>query len=1101
MFLAVVTVLPVAASASDLESGFLAPPPSARVWAYWWWLNGNVTRQAITRDLEEMKAKGFGGAVLFDGDGSSQDGNEPVPPGPTFFSPQWRGFYKHALQEADRLGLELTLNIQSGWNLGGPIIKPEEAAKLVVWSATQVTGPTNLDRALPTPKSTQGFYRDIAVLAYPLKSSATSDSFLGASSSSFHPDYPASRAVDAHPETFWVSGGTKAGEGPSRQRPEWLQLNFNAPITATGARILGRPGYGPRECQLQVSDDGQSFRTLRSFSLADGQEELVSFETARAAHFRLLVLSAFDPGSPAAPRNVQIAEFTLTDGHRSFPTAGRAGRQPIRLLEIKTAAKEFAWSSPDCWPLLEDFPAVPGEEDCASGAITDLSHRLDTEGRLRWQVPAGTWEILRLGYTISGAQVSTPSAGWNGLALDYLDPEAFRSYWRHVVGPLIADAGPLAGRSLKYLMTDSWELGGVNWTRRFREEFRQRRGYDPTPFLPVLAGRIVDSRPVSNRFLNDLRKTVGDCIADNHYRLMSEMARPFGIGIHPESGGPHGAPIDSLRLLGLSDVPMSEFWARSWRHRVADTDRFFVKQPAAAAHTYGRRIVAAEAFTTIGPHWQETLWDNLKPSFDQAACEGLNRLVWSTFVCSPAETGVPGQQFFAGTHLNPKVTWWAKSAPFFAYFNRCQFLLQQGLFVADACYYYGDMVPNFAQLKRADPAKVLPGYDYDVATEEVVLTRMSVHQGRVVLPDGMSYRLLVLPDKPILSLAVLRQLKELVKAGASVIGPKPDQAPGLSNYPQCDDEVRKLAAELWGSIDGKSVTQRAFGIGRVFWGRTAREVLTADGVRPDFECDGDRKDALDYLHRHDGETEIYFVTNRSNRWEAANCSFRVSGKAPELWDPVTGETRMAAAFTQTGGHTILPLEFPSYGSLFIVFRKPISMTQTGAATRNFPTFSTSFEVTGPWTVKFDPKWGGPASAEFAQLISWTERSEPGIRFYSGAATYERTFDAPVAARHAGQRLWLDLGNVRELAQVWLNGKSLGVLWSPPFRADITGLLKPADNTLRIEVVNFWPNRIIGDASLPPAQRFTSTNIRKLTKDTPLMPSGLLGPLKVFTSAR
>ena len=583
---------------------------------------------------------------------------------------------------------------------------------------------------------------------------------------------------------------------------------------------------------------------------------------------------------------------------------------------------------------------------------------------------------------------------------------------------------------------------------------------------------------------------------------MREMARHHGIGVHPESGGPHGAPIDSLRLMGLCDIPMSEFWARATTHRTRDVDRFFVKQPASAAHTYGKRLVAAEGFTVLGPHWEETLWDNLKPSFDQAACEGLNRLVWCSVCCSPAEMGIPGQEFFAGAHFNPNVTWWRQSAPFLKYLNRCQHLLQAGLFVADACHYYGDTVPNFAQLKASDPAHVLPGYDYDVATEEVLLTRMTVKDGRIVLPDGMSYRVLVLPDRKLMPVAVTRKLKELVEAGATVVGPRPEHDSGLRDYPECDEQVRLAASELWGDVNGQSVHERRVGKGRIVWGKTAREVLFRDAVAPDFEFAADHYNiSLDYIHRRDRDAEIYFVCNRLGREESLDCLFRVRGKQPELWDPISGEIRPAKAFTQHGGRTKIPLDFAPYGSLFVVFRKPIPVTHDGTAARNFPVFTKRSQLSGPWQVRFDPKWGGPASVTFPTLIDWTARPESGIQHYSGTATYLKTFDTPESLDGSSHKtVYLDLGSVKELAAVRLNGRDLGVLWSKPFRVDISGLLKPSGNTLEVEVTNFWPNRLIGDASLDASKRFTKTNIRKFKPDSPLRSSGLLGPVTLAETA-
>jgi len=994
-----------AAAADALAQGFADPPNSARLRAYWWWLNGNVTKAAITRDLEEMKAKGFGGALICDAGGAEQDGNDPVPHGPTFFTPEWRELYKHTLREADRLGLEMSLNILSGWNLGGPMVKPEDAAMKLVWSEAQTAGPTNLEQTLPRPKNIRdGFYRDMAVVAYRVKEQPTS----------------------------------------------------------------------------------------------------------------------------SAP----------------------AQRKPIQNWAEKAMYKPLHFSAPDSSPLFEEFPAEPGEEDARAREVVDLTAKLGPAGVLRWKAPPGNWQILRFGCTIGDhSHVSTCSDGWHGYALDVLDAGAFRRYWDAVVEPLIADAGPLAGKTLKYLHTDSWEVEPLNWTPTLRAEFRKRRGYDLLPFMPVLAGRIVDSRAVSDRFLDDFRKTIGDLAIDNHYRIFSERAHQHGLGIHPESGGPHAVPIDAQRCLGMDDAPMSEFWAWSWRHRIGDTNRFFVKQPASAAHTYGHRLVVAEGFTDIGLHWQESLSENLKPSFDQALCEGMNLLVWHAFVCSPAEMGIPGQQYFAGTHFNPNSTWWPKAGPFLSYIDRCQFMLQQGRFVADACFYYGDHVPNFAQLKRSDPARVLPGYDYDVATEEVLRERMSVRDGRIVLPDGMSYRVLVLPERPSISLPVLRRLKQLVEAGATVIGPKPARTHSLTGYPKCDAEVARLAEEVWGKrsrgvpeygSEGKSQTSRGtaalqlsntptlheFGKGRVIDGMTAREVLLADGVKPDFECRaGDRPEAstlnqasilasrpamvLDYIHRTAGDADIYFVANRSNGWEETTCAFRVTGKAPELFDPVKGVVRAVTAYSQSDGRTSLRLRFAPYGSMFVVFRKAAgaareaSLGSAGpAGAGGTPTLlSGSHEITGPWTVQFDPRWGGPESAVFDQLVSWSRRPEEGIKYFSGTATYRKTFDLPEALRRPGQHLELDLGEVKNLAEARLNGKDLGILWAMPFRVDVTGAIKPEGNRLEIEVVNFWPNRIIGDQFLPPEKRFTRTNIRKLTKETPLMDSGLLGPVCVLAEER
>ena len=924
----------------EISDGWTSPPNEARLRAYWWWLNGNVDKAAITRDLEEMKTKGFGGALLCDAGGASQGGNGEVPAGPTFFSDAWRDLYRHCLSEARRLGLEISLNIQSGWNVGGPMVRPEDAVKKLVWSEAVVQGPGQAGIKLPQPQARDGFYQDAFVVAYPLRQ-------------------------DLDPN-----------------RPKIKDWKVKALYEAV--QFTGRNGW------------------------------------------------------------------FLTN------------------------------SAPDTSLLVEREDSIPGEEDTKAMQVLDLSDRLGPDGTLNWDAPAGQWQVLRFGCTLADkCHTSTYSQGWSGYALDVLDQEAFKRYWDAVVEPLILDAGPLAGQTLRYLHTDSWEIGVFNWTPTLLNEFKERRGYDPVPFLPVMAGRIVDGRDISNRFLHDYRKTLGDLAVDKHYRPFQVWAARHGIGIHPESGGPHFTPIDAQRCLGMDTVPMSEFWANSATHRVDDVVRFFVKQPASAAHVYGHPIVAAEGFTTVGPHWQETLWDNLKPSFDYACCEGLNRLVWHAFVCSPASMGIPGQQYFAGTHLNPLVTWWSRSEPFFTYINRCQWMLQQGHFVADVCYYYGDHVPNYTQLRASDPAKIGPGYDYDVITEDAVLNRLSCKEGRLVLPDGMSYRLLVLAPHPSISLPVLRRLDELVRAGATVVGTRPSAASGLTGYPGSDAEVKRLSEILWtdtGILD-----------------RPTLQVLCDKGIVPDFEYTGagDPQALIRAIHRRDGDTDIYFVASRGARPESIQATFRVEGKATEVWDPVTGERCFVTDYTIRKGRTTVPLELGPYGSVFVVFRESANRHPASGKPNSWR-FDRRLDLTGPWTVRFDPKWGGPESVEFPSLVSWTECPEDGIHYYSGTATYENTLVLPPDL--AGKDLFLDLGQVRELAEVRLNGQSLGIVWAPPFRVDLAKAIKRGLNRIEIDVVNFWPNRIIGDAALPPANRRTRTNINKLTAKTPLMPSGLLGPV-------
>jgi hypothetical protein len=1072
---------------ASLEEAWKNPPQGARLKAYWWWLNGNVTKESLTHDLEQMKAKGFGGAVIFDADGSSQDGNTRVPAGPTFASPAWRELFKHAVREADRLDLELSLNIQSGWNLGGPTVSAEDAPKKLVWTERRIKGGQDFAGKLEAVKGRDGFYRDLAVLAYQDSRPDYAAVAVTLTASSAQRDQPAALAADGKADTFWASSGTEAGQGPTSTHPQWLAATFDVPTIISQVTFAGRPGYGPRVGEVQVSSGGSVWRNVQTFTAPRSGQVGAKFEPVEARAVRLLVTDAYDTAAGAS-RNVQIAELKLSGPGFVWPSGGAAARQPLRHQAEKALLKSIRPSSaPDTGFLFEEHPTGDGDVDTRVDGMLDLTSRLTPEGVLTWAVPPGDWIMLRFGYTLNDrCRVSTSSAEWTGYALDPYDAGAFMRYWDAVVEPLVADIGPMAGKALKYLHTDSWEIGVANWTPTLRKEFLKRRGYELMPWLPVIAGKVVNSREDSNRFLHDFRRTMGDLAIDNHYQVFRDRSHKHGLLIHPESGGPHAVPIDAQQCLGFNDAPMSEFWATSWRHRVGDANRFFVKQPASAAHTHGRKVVMAEGFTTIGPHWQETLWDNLKPSFDRANCEGLNLLVWHAFVSSPKGQGMPGQQYFAGTHLNPNVTWWEKSGPFFDYINRCQVMLQQGLPHADVLYYYGDHVPNFTQHRRTDPAKVGPGYDYDVITEEALLARASVREGRIVLPDGVSYRVLVLVDREVISLLVLRKVKELVAAGATVIGSRPKQASGLRDAAQADAEMRGLAEELWGK-------------GRIVSGKTAREVLMEQGVSPDFEWSSAAALDLDFIRRTANGTEIFFVANHSNVAANVRCMFRVTGKAPELWNPLTGERQFAAAYEMKDGRTTVPLDFAPHGSWFVVFREPATK-HPARARSNTPEIKPLAALAGIWNVSFDPEWGGPVSAEFPALVSWTERPEPGIKYYSGTAVYRRSFD--LSDTNPAARLMLDLGQVRELAEVRVNGKSCGIVWAPPFRVDITDAVRPGMNQLEVDVVNFWPNRLIGDAKLPAAQRRTRTNITKFEQAkgdanyTTLMPSGLLGPVRL-----
>jgi hypothetical protein len=481
---------------------------------------------------------------------------------------------------------------------------------------------------------------------------------------------------------------------------------------------------------------------------------------------------------------------------------------------------------------------------------------------------------------------------------------------------------------------------------------------------------------------------------------------------------------------------------------------------------------------------------------DEAFLNGLNRMAFHQYTAQPMVNMKPGWQYGAGTHFDRNITWWEEARGFFDYLSRCQYLLQKGRFQADALYYYGEGVSRFVPSREYLRPTLPQGYDSDAINTELVLNGLAIDHGRWTLPSGMSYRVLVLPEDGVMSPAVLRRIRDLVEQGGVLAGPKPQRTPGLEDYPHSAAVLKALADELWGNIDGVKVRKGNVGKGRVYSVESLGEVFAKENIPPDFAYHGSAAGTeLGFLHRSTEDSDAYFISNRKDRYEHAECTFRVAGKRPELWNPVTGESRPAVVFKQLGGLTTIPLQFDPYGSLFVIFREPIGVDVQGEGSKNFPEYANAAVIEGPWAVSFDPKWGGPSNVEFAKLVSWTTRPEDGIKYYSGAATYRKSFDLPPAMQGSHARLALNLGDVKFVAQVRLNGKDLGALWTKPFRVEITDAVKPSGNVLEIDVANLWPNRIIGDSVLPPERRFTHTNI-VYTQDTPLWESGLLGPVKL-----
>jgi hypothetical protein len=1030
---------------ADLEQDFRQPPRESQPWCYWWWLNGAASPEGITRDFEEMRKQGIAGALLFD---AGEAGTE-APRGPHFMSAEWRALYRHAVREADRCGIVLGVNLCSGWNAGGPWVSPEHAAKQLVSAQTMVRGPGRVDVMLPAPTIVEGFYQDIAVLAAPLADDPLAGGTLRASSQYQH--YGPALAEDGNEESRWISNGDRPGQGPTAAKPEFLQFDFAQPRAVAGVYLRPYPDCGPQEVEVQWSEDGQIFRPLQQQTLAPREPVTLAFDEVRTRHLRVVFRSAH-PFHDGASWNVQVAEIALLTQAELA-----SGEPPARSVWHRTG-------------------------------VVEITSFLRRDGRLEWEAPAGNWRVLRLGATLHSNAIKCVGSGPTGLEIDPMSAAAMDAHFAETGAKLIADAGPLAGRTLQYFHIDSWELGQPTWTPRMREEFRQRRGYDPLPWLPAVLGRTVDSPAETRRFWQDYRRTAADLIAANYYGRLRELTLQGGLrGTHPESGGPFFTHwIDALECQGINDVPMGEFWKRNREPDGPITHQHnpSLKQAASAAHLYGKRDCQAEAFTSFGDDWMDDPW-SLKDIGDAAFCEGLTRNVLCFWVHQPRLDARPGYQWaHVGTHFDCHLTWWPMSGAWLTYLARCQHLLRQGRFVADFAYLQDETVPGFLSPRpNQQPARPV-GFDYDVLNAQVLLTRTEARDGRLTLPDGMSYRYLVLPHQPgaILSPATLRRVNQLAEAGVTVIGP-----PHLAGV----------------------VTRRREG--------PLDAVTRSDGLAPDVEFrDGSAGAEFDWIHRRDGTTDLYFLSNQTAREVRAEVRFRVAGRQPELWDAVTGQIRKLPEWREERGRTGVPLQFAPRQSWFVVFRREASPPDV-PATRNFLDLQAVQTLAGPWELRFDPRWGGPERITFPQLEDWSTRPEDGIRHYSGIATYRTSFELALPAA-GGSPLFLDLGVVKNVARVRLNGQELGIVWTAPWRTEISGAATAGTNTLEIEVANLWPNRLIGDATLPAGKRFTRTNVR--TYDTmasgtygcavceerrrtgqpaALLPSGLLGPVRIFAA--
>jgi len=772
----------------------------------------------------------------------------------------------------------------------------------------------------------------------------------------------------------------------------------------------------------------------------------------------------------------------------------------------------------------------PSQEASSILEIIDLKDKV-SNGTLKWDAPEGNWRIIRFGYHVIGEEGS----------VDILNPEAVTKYFHLMGSELMKDAGPLSGVTLTHFYNVSWEGGQPDWTTGFEKDFFKYRGYDISQYMPILTGMSPEDHSVNERFMHDYFRTVSDCFKHNCYETIGALCHDNGIQWHSEDGGPwpRKAPMfkeaDQFSFWGRNDMPQGEFWCSGMNDL---TTRSNVRYTAMAGHTYGHPLIAVEAFTHMGQHWTKYP-AYLKPFADINLIDGANFFIWQTFTASPIEIGKPGYEYFAGTHINPRLTWWNQAGSFVKYLGRSQYLLRKGDFVADVCCYVSDK--NYTKWGRGEKwnqnSSLAPvnGFTYDLLSSEVLTDKLSVENGRLVLPDGMSYKVLVVDlIEPVISVEVLKKITELVKNGATVVlgQSKPVKTPGIGNYPECDKNIMNLSNELWSKTTDEMLVQK-MGKGTICIGTNMEDILKENKILPDFEG------PFEYIHRTGNNQDIYFISGEGK----AECTFRTEGRKPEIWDPVSGQINEAISYRFTNdGRTTVPLNLPENGSVFVIFREiadqkhitsvkgpdipELIKTKENSSqyhlwkTGNY-SFSTSdgdtknitakvelpLELTDSWDITFAPATEAEIfKTSMNKLILWNEHSNPDIKYFSGTASYEKKFTLTAEeANSAASRLYL--GEVHDISEVTVNGKNMGIIWTSPWIVNLSGVLKEGTNELKIEVTNCWANRLIGDAGLPEEKWTTKTNVRRVpdrseykrghqafSAQDELMPSGLVGPV-------
>jgi hypothetical protein len=1047
--------LPNGAPLSALESGFVHPPDTIQTSVYWYWMSDNISKAGVIKDLHAMKQVGINRAFI---------GNIGYPTTPygkvKLFTPEWWDILHTALKTATELNIEIGIFNSPGWSQsGGPWIKPSQAMRYLTSSEVKVTGPAKISKKLVQPAAE---FQDVRVIAFPVPKD--DDKNIGALK-------PTIRAVPAIDNLASILDGNDA-TGIDFAQPTTIDLDTKSGFLIRSLTIYPAKRRMRFEVELQVKDGG-TYRKVKSMVVDRSNDELnVGFDRyapaaiaipATTANNIRLVFRNLSPHSgitdikiSSSPKVEQYAEKTLA---KMYPT-------PLPYWN------EYQWKQQ---PVINDPQVV-----IAPNSVIDISQYMSADGTLNWNAPAGEWKIMRTGMTPTKVTNAPASPEGTGLEVDKMSKKHVAAHFDAFLGEIMRRIPAVDRKTWKITVEDSYETGGQNWTDELIERFAKVYGYSPLPYLPVLQGNVVGSADMSDRFLWDLRRLIADKVAYDYVGGLRDVSHKHGLTTWLENYGHWGFPGEFLQYGGQSDEVAGEFWSEGELGNIEN------RAASSAAHIYGKTKVSAESFTAGGKSYARYP-ALMKQRGDRFFTEGINNTLLHLFIQQPDEDRLPGINANFGNEFNRHNTWYNFMDLFTSYLKRSNLLLQQGKYVADVAYFIGEDAPKMTGV--CDPA--LPfGYAFDYINAEVIRERVQVKDGKLVLPDGMTYSLLVLPQLETMRPELLLKIRDLVAAGATILGPAPKRSPSMEGFPQADNQVRKIAAEIWGKVDGKSVKSGKFGKGMVLSGMDMQTALNSLQVGPDLKLD--ETTPVLYIHRTTADGEIYFVSNQSEQELSISPAFRIKGKQPELWDAVTGEMRNLPEYAANESGTVVPLKLAPLQSAFVLFRKPAGQL-TFTVKNNFPDHQRVATIAGPWQVSFEAGKRGPEKVvSFPELIDWTQSADDRIKYFSGSAIYRNTFKAAKPA--VKEHVYLHLGDVMVMAKVKVNGVYCGGVWTAPWQVDITHAVKPGNNTVEIEVVNNWINRLIGDSKLPEQERKTWTSNNEYNANSTLQSSGLKGPV-------